>query len=282
MTIGGLSDALGYLTFELDLIQPRSSFQRRSTMVSKAGIVCNVALAVAFTIYSAQALEVGDFYRPNSSECSAVVGTTATYRRSPCPALNTLANHGYIPRNGMGITPTILKNAVMEVFNIGSDLAAALVSGVPVSTTLDFLSTHNFIEHDASMVHADIYYGADPMNTDIDLVNDLLGRADSSGQISVSAVAAVRKDRLASCLSNNPTCSFGVTQSTIAYGESCTLLLGFGAKASDSSISVAHATSFLVDERIPDDFVKASSAVTLWDVSVLSATLQFKSLFFAF
>lgn len=181
----------------------------------------------------------------------------------------------------MGITPTILKNAVMEVFNVGSDLAAALVSGIPDSTTLDVLSTHNFIEHDASMVHADIYFGADPMNTDTDLVNDLMGRADSSGRISVSAVAAVRKDRLASCLANNPSCSFGLTHSTIAYGESCTLLLGFGAKASDSSISVAHATSFLVDERIPDDFVKASSEVTLWDVSVLSAKLQFKSLFFA-
>lgn len=173
-------------------------------------------------------------------------------------------------------------NAVMDVFNIGPDLAAALVSGVPGSTTLDALSTHNFIEHDASMVHADIFYGADPMNTDSNLMNDFLGRADSNERISVNAVASVRKDRLASCLSNNPTCSFGVTQSTIAYGESCTLLLGFGAKASDGSISVAHATSFLVDERIPDDFVKASSAVTVWDVSVLSAKLQFKSLFFSF
>ncbi len=32
--------------------------------------------------------------------------------RSPCPALNALANHGYLPRDGKDITPEVLQRAV--------------------------------------------------------------------------------------------------------------------------------------------------------------------------
>lgn len=155
------------------------------------------------------------------------------------------------------------------------------MSGLPDSTSLDILGTHNMIEHDASMVHSDVYFGGDPLNTNTTLVDDLLNRADSSGRINVNAVAAVRRERLAACWASNPTCTFGTSQISVAYTESCTFLLGFGAKAGDSSISVDHARSFLVDERIPDDFVKASSSVTLWDVSALSGTLQWKAWTFA-
>lgn len=249
-------------------------------MLYASRLLCSFVLAVTATVAQAQTLQVGDYFRPNGSDVSGVVGNSAAYRRSPCPAMNTLANHGYIPRNGMDITPDMLKTAVMEVFNIASDLADSLVSGLPDSTSLDILGTHNMIEHDASMVHADVFFGADPMNTDTILVDDLIGRADSSGRISVSAVSAVRKERLATCWTNNPTCTFGTSQMSIAYTESCTFLLGFGAKYSDSSISVEHARSFLVDERIPDDFVKAESAVTLWDVSVLSGQLEWNGWFF--
>lgn len=49
---------------------------------------------------STQSLNVGDYFRPSVTEVSGFPGTTAAYRRSPCPALNTLANHGYLPRDG--------------------------------------------------------------------------------------------------------------------------------------------------------------------------------------
>ena len=32
--------------------------------------------------------------------------------RSPCPALNALANHGYLPRDGKDITPEVFQLAV--------------------------------------------------------------------------------------------------------------------------------------------------------------------------
>lgn len=36
--------------------------------------------------------------------------------RSPCPALNTLANHGYLPRDGKNIRPDVLQLALQVGF----------------------------------------------------------------------------------------------------------------------------------------------------------------------
>ncbi|KAF8186589.1 hypothetical protein K438DRAFT_1907621 [Mycena galopus ATCC 62051] len=47
-------------------------------------------------------------------------------RRSPCPALNTLANHGYLPRRGTHITFTHLLHAVRTVYNLSLPLALLL------------------------------------------------------------------------------------------------------------------------------------------------------------
>jgi len=43
------------------------------------------------------------------------------YRRSSCPAVNALANRGYINRNGRNITYSELAYAVREVWNFGDD-----------------------------------------------------------------------------------------------------------------------------------------------------------------
>jgi len=37
--------------------------------------------------------------------------------RSPCPALNALANHGYLPRDGKNISPNVLQRAV-QVYSL--------------------------------------------------------------------------------------------------------------------------------------------------------------------
>ena len=43
------------------------------------------------------------------------------YRRSSCPALNILANRGFINRSGRNITSNEIAKATREVFNFGDD-----------------------------------------------------------------------------------------------------------------------------------------------------------------
>ncbi|KAJ7619667.1 hypothetical protein FB45DRAFT_1033517 [Roridomyces roridus] len=59
--------------------------------------------------------------------------------RSPCPALNALANHGYIPRRGTKIHFTHLLNAVRTVYNLTLPLAFLLtIAGFVTCAKLSF------------------------------------------------------------------------------------------------------------------------------------------------
>lgn len=56
------------------------------------------------------------YYEPHHND--AIHGT---YKRAPCPALNTLANRGFIPRSGKRITYENLAQAARDVYNFGDD-----------------------------------------------------------------------------------------------------------------------------------------------------------------
>ncbi|KAL8795219.1 MAG: hypothetical protein Q9195_002230 [Heterodermia aff. obscurata] len=47
-----------------------------------------------------------------------------TYKRASCPALNTLANRGFIPRSGRKVKYQEIAQAMREVFNFGDDNVA--------------------------------------------------------------------------------------------------------------------------------------------------------------
>ncbi|KAI0677110.1 Cloroperoxidase [Trametes maxima] len=94
--------------------------------------------------------------------------------RSPCPALNALANHGYLPRDGRNLSPSQLAHAIEHVYGL-SPLFAALLSyggvmrcGTRGKLNLHDLAVHSLVEHDGSLVHADAPQGAKFAPTDVD------------------------------------------------------------------------------------------------------------------
>ncbi|ETN16893.1 hypothetical protein PPTG_05987 [Phytophthora nicotianae INRA-310] len=205
-------------------------------------------------------LQVGEYYKPSVTEGSGVPYTTATYRRSPCPALNALANHGYLPRNGQDITKSELKAVIMDVLNSANDTATVQVNPVPEIFSLDYLSRHVLPEHDASLVRTDVYFGHDPMEINTTLAEDFLARGGASGKINTTAVAHARADRVTMCEAINPECTFGANEKQTAFLQAALLLTVLG---QGDYISVDHARSFLVDEKIPSDFVKAAEPVSV-------------------
>ncbi|RLN06691.1 hypothetical protein BBJ28_00003027 [Nothophytophthora sp. Chile5] len=245
-------------------------------MVSMLRSLAIAAAATAVVASPSLALSEGDYYRPSGDEVSGIYGTTAAYRRSPCPALNSLANHGYLPRNGQSITHAMLKEGIMSVYNIGSGVADVLVSQVPDTIDMDYLGIHNKIEHDASLAHTDAYYGYDPMTVNETLAEDLFARAGDDGLLTNAIVAETRKDRGVTCNAENPECTYGVQAQTLAFLEASVLLMALG---TGDTISVEHARSFIIDEKIPDDYTAPDTVVGIVAVLARAATLKAESVF---
>ncbi|OWZ05597.1 hypothetical protein PHMEG_00022284 [Phytophthora megakarya] len=220
--------------------------------------------------HAIEQLQVGEYYKPTALEGSGVPNTTAAFSRSPCPALNSLANHGYIPRNGHNIGKGVLKAALMKVFNMANDSATTQISQVTEIFSLDMLSKHNAPEHDASLVHTDAYFGHDPMDVNVTLAEDIFARADANGKIDTAAVAQVRKDRATLCETSNPECMFGDGEKKKSFNQAALLLKGLG---KGDFISVDHAKSFLVEEKIPSNYEKPTEPVTLAILAAKSAEL---------
>ena len=89
--------------------------------------------------------------------------------RSPCPGLNILANHGYLPRSGLNISLPVLRSAVKEAFNFAPepfDVAFKMAvdfqfttTGDPDTWNLHDLNTHDTIEFDGSLSWSDYALG---------------------------------------------------------------------------------------------------------------------------
>lgn len=88
-------------------------------------------------------------------------------RRSPCPMLNALANHSYLPHSGKDISLAQLIQGLKRGINLAPD--ASLIVGIKalqasttgrwVSFHLDDLNKHGVIEHDGSLSRADLSMG---------------------------------------------------------------------------------------------------------------------------
>lgn len=62
--------------------------------------------------------------------------STDSIVRCPCPFTNTLANHGYIPRNGLNVSGDVVLAVFDEVFNIDQSFTIGPVTNaLSVSTT---------------------------------------------------------------------------------------------------------------------------------------------------
>ncbi|TMW59151.1 hypothetical protein Poli38472_007296 [Pythium oligandrum] len=217
-------------------------------------------------------LPVGKHYRPSGAKVSGRVDATMPYRRSPCPGLNTLANHGYLPRIGQNITRDQVMGAVTKYYNADETAAVKLISPLPEVFDLNQLSVHNQLEHDASLVHADSYLGQDPAEYNRDLVKDVLRRVDKDGILGVPQLGQLRKERLATCMTQNPNCTFGERQTFLAFGESALLLNGFGDIATNT-IDKDTLRSFLEFERIPNN-VKRPDFMTRDGLLATAAKVQ--------
>lgn len=177
--------------------------------------------------------------------------------RSPCPIINSLANHGYIPRDGRQVRAAELRAAISEIgvsSTIGSTLTYGAYleheetpptgvwaflggpfaymlqhfglrdvnevdsEGVPC-LNLDQLARHGVIEHDVSLSRRDTAQG-DNCSPQKDLIAGLIMSSSDGVVITNEDLARFRRQRLYQQKRENPDLLFTNVQNTMACGTS--------------------------------------------------------------
>lgn len=182
--------------------------------------------------------------------------------RSPCPALNSMANHGILPRSGKDLTVNTLTDALEKVFNIGFDLRIILAVGGLFSSpnallngTMDLndLDKHNYIEHDGSLSRAPVHEGGDDHTFRQDIFNQSLAILSNTTDATVSIDMAF-KAHMHRVQSDAKTkdFSYGSKQDLIARGETALYLLAM-VDPRTGGTPLAYVRVLFEQERLPYD-----------------------------
>ncbi|EJD02680.1 Cloroperoxidase, partial [Fomitiporia mediterranea MF3/22] len=197
--------------------------------------------------------------------------------RSPCPALNAMANHGYLPRNGRNLTGTILTNALIDCYNLSYPLAAflswggVLLLGQVGTLSLSDLARHNRIEHDASLTHANTPFSDDyaPKRNCPVLYEKFLRDARKGGfGADDIARARVRREDVEGPREGTEVTS---VQQEIARGEVALVLQIFGGK--EFRVPVEVVKSWWGENKLPEGW-KPTRLTTLQGTISWSTTIR--------
>jgi len=183
--------------------------------------------------------------------------------RSPCPGLNSLANHDILPHNGVNITKDILINGLVNGLGLSSILATTLATqavsaiGRPNDSgenvlDLQDLDTHNVLEHDASLTRRDAGVG-DAVHVDADLVAQLKSLSSDGQSLGMKELAKARNLRYEQDKAVDPNFTFGFKQFNLAYGEAAFVfrVLGDG-----EVLPLSWVDDWFLNEKFPDAWNK--------------------------
>jgi len=179
--------------------------------------------------------------------------------RCACPALNALANHGILPRDGRNISFKEMNKAVRESFNFAPSFCyfvpkyAANMLGKSYDHDrfdLEEISKHDGIEHDGSLTRLDYVFDRDQGKPHLPYVRELLDSAsgkDKEGNVLLTGgdLARYCAKRRAESRASNPSYSLSLIHRMFSSSNNCTLLTIFGGRYKDVEI-------LLTEERLPE------------------------------
>ncbi|KAH8658192.1 Chloroperoxidase [Xylariales sp. PMI_506] len=176
--------------------------------------------------------------------------------RSPCPMLNSLANHGILPHNGLDIDLNRTVHALGDALSIDADFAGALFKGALLTTldpsatkfSLNNLSNHNVLEHDGSLSRGDFYFGDD--HTFNQTIFDQTRSYWHGPFINVQTAAAARLARIKTSQATNPAFNLSSFGEFTSLSETAAYIIVLGDKAS-GTVPRAWVEYLFEHERLP-------------------------------
>lgn len=202
--------------------------------------------------------------------------------RSPCPGLNTLANHGFINHSGKNMTIPGLLVGLAEGMNMGADFTVAiggaglLSSPNPFGGSFDLndLDQHNFpIEHDASLSRGDAYFGNDYSFNQTDF-NQVLSYYKGMTETDILTSSKARYARVQNSNETNPDFTYGFREFIFSYGESAIYLQTMSSPLSNGVAKIDYIKSLFENETLPYELGWRPSAVPITLVSLGAQVLQ--------
>ncbi|CAF3637479.1 unnamed protein product [Rotaria sordida] len=157
--------------------------------------------------------------------------------RSPCPALNALANHGYLPRDGRNITPEVLQLVLQEKMGLSWLAARTIIKqayktvGTDGLLSLSNLSFHSSksIEHDGSLSRLDAALSNNQQGKfNQERFNKFLSFSKDGKFLTTEDVAAARLYFKADSHANNPQCLWNQSIEKAMWTEAAILLYILG------------------------------------------------------
>ncbi|KAI9054269.1 hypothetical protein LZ554_001437 [Drepanopeziza brunnea f. sp. 'monogermtubi'] len=197
--------------------------------------------------------------------------------RGPCPALNALANQGYLPRDGRNITITdvhaVLKSALHFDGPLAANLAQSLKPIVRKDGTFDLfdMRKHNVLEHDRSVTRFDFRQG-DNYTFQPTLFQALLADADGGPVTLASLAKTYNRRKKESRAAGSPALPMNLWFVNLLQTVS---LLNTAQVALDRDLLV----EFYRDEKIPDVVLQNHTPRTLYGLVGKALLLLFHSVF---
>ncbi|KAH7102106.1 heme-thiolate peroxidase [Auriculariales sp. MPI-PUGE-AT-0066] len=226
-------------------------------------------------------------YKLVYDEAHPFVKPMPTDQRGPCPALNVLASHGYLPHDGI-TTPAQLINAAVDGLNMGWTTATLitygsfLMNGNQLTNLMSIgglssktgpppqppahaggLNVHNTFEGDASLTRSDDFIG-DNHNLNITLFNHMVDYMNQfgNGSYNIHAAAEYRYARIQESIATNPYFVLGNPRYVIAYSDASLTLETFSNDSTtdwERGVSLENIKSFYVEEKFPEGFHRRGS-----------------------
>ncbi|KAB8236469.1 peroxidase family protein [Aspergillus alliaceus] len=178
--------------------------------------------------------------------------------RGPCPMMNTLANHGFLPHDGRNLTRHNVVKGLSAALNFNASLAslmfdmAIIVNPEPNATffTLDQLNKHNLLEHDASLSRTDAYFGNNYVFNDT--IFEETKKYWTGPILDANMLANSKVARQIESKAFNPTYTFTSTMEQFSLGEVAAPIIAFG-DMQHGKVNRSLVEYFFKNERFPTE-----------------------------
>ncbi|KAK0629595.1 Chloroperoxidase [Bombardia bombarda] len=202
--------------------------------------------------------------------------------RSPCPLLNSLANHGYLPRNGRNISSEQFYTGLADAVNLeralGDGPIAGAIStsttGLPDTANLNDMAKHaQIIEHDGSLSRADTYFGdANSFNLSVWRQTKAYFRTPL---ITIAQAEQARQAAVRNAQRTNPEFSLADGEKTISVLETALYLYMFG-NGTNGFANRRWTEILFEEERLPfeEGYARPKTPMNLPDLLVIAGKLN--------